>query len=1090
MRENTYDRDIYLIQTGFVLTNPDHLLVTMLDRFDLLEWFNGKPEKAHPYYDSSQMRSVVEEFLDFLIIIVTERAYATNMPLDEKIRRAIIQYLGLSSMAYSELVKVVPDSLSEHESFESQLGKLAIYKAPGGLNDHGRYELKDEYYDEIDPYFWHFTRNQREEAIEKLRSRQHAGSPGAKKDGMEKGEFFMIPKLRKIEQGPFKHLGNCLHSKVMCQIILHALWNTRISEPAMSASILDDALYLAMLAVTDENNETYEKKDEVSGFYAHAVNDKYPITVNGLEREHVSLLTVLLRFLGEKEYKHVHKRCGYIVDKIEERGSAEAKRIIGEWRATQEQLQLGKAHEEANNEPSEYERKKAAAKARQADIMAQFAKAQSQFMSQHAELYEDEEETSSAMAAEDMDISGEETGEDADVERTCHFPAGTCIVCQEELDRSQVYGMLGLVQKSKTMRSAPLKNAAVLYDVLETAQGRDTWAEHMEAAPDKTPAFRGFPFDAHVEGLHISTCGHLMHAHCFNGYQQTVDNEAQNALRSLLPLLSRRQFLCPLCKALGNVLLPIVWKGKKESFPGPVAVHTPYETIAEASKQIMERLDNEINVTDSVPGSMRETPEQVNDPSGRSNAEIADIDQLRSLYVQLCSAMDGNLDFPFHELTIRRPHFRKSVSNLYDMYAYVISAIETAHRGDHGIKARDMSVEHTGTFLDDISAQNQTLLKILAMTAELMPSVMNTRWITDEGYVVQRIGLSTLERVFSTGDTAERSDDRISFERTPLLRSDIFQILTRLGFAVTRTLREGLEIHHLMRLLFVAELTKTTIGLLQGLRDGQVLNDARVAGSLQRLANAKITTDNETEAARQFACNIASLVQMSASSVQDFFNQIPPSVFAALLRTFTLPYLRRCLLLMVVHHGYIPQNPQEEAGGSSQSDNNSEYDRLLHFLHLPTFSEVLELQPFEQGMVTSWCRHYNNWVTATTGRQSPSDNGAAPSTSSSGPRTPSSPLARSPQVEIMLTLPSPFYLVSLPYRMDQLFDESLRRVCRKCGTLPESPALCLICGTFVCARRYCCTENERGECNLHMRRYDDISIFTCFRFTILTCGYV
>lgn len=146
---------------------------------------------------------------------------------------------------------------------------------------------------------------------------------------------------------------------------------------------------------------------------------------------------------------------------------------------------------------------------------------------------------------------------------------------------------------------------------------------------------------------------------------------------------------------------------------------------------------------------------------------------------------------------------------------------------------------------------------------------------------------------------------------------------------------------------------------------------------------------------------------------------------------------------MVVHHGFILQNQ------NSQDFTGDEYDRLLHILKLPTFPDIFNLQAYEQTLVTGWCQQY---------REHPQQGGSV-----------SRPL---------LGLPTPSYLVSLPYRMDKLFDDSARRVCRKCGNLPEYPALCLICGTFVCARRYCCTENGRGECNTHMKKCSgDIGIF-------------
>lgn len=1028
-----------------VLAEPNHLLTTMLDRFDIMEYFAGKPDKRHRHYDHSQLICIVEEFLDFLIICVTERAYASHMSIEEKIRRAIIQYLGLSSMAYSELIKVIPDSLSEHESFETHLGTLANYKAPGGLNDHGRYELKDEFYAEIDPYYWHFTRNQREEAFEKLQKRQSTQSTDK--------EYFIVPKLRKIESGPFKYLGNCLQTRVMCQIILHALWNTRIAKSVKSESILDDALYLAILAVTDENNKVSEWRRQLSkgkfkhgtnvpidgGFVQHAVEDKYAVMVNEFEREHVSLLTVILRFLGDREYTNVHKRCAYIVDKIYELGSDEAKRIIDEWRAIHQEAVSTESGQGAADREAEYERRKAAAKARQAGIMAEFAKAQSQFMSQHADLYDEDEEEDLEEELEQEAILGE-TGSDTDIERLFHFPSGTCIVCQEELDRSRTYGMLALIQKSKVARTAPLQDSGALLDILETAEHVDTWARHLEPSKDKETLLRGFPANPNPPSRHISTCGHMMHAHCFREYQTHVDNEDMRLRTPLFPGQSNsKKFLCPLCKAFGNVLLPIEWKSKKESFPGPIATHTEYDSLGEAANEAISKLDGIEWPREAIPGSMEIESDAL-------AGEVTDVDTLRILYNLIKRALQNGDRSRFDSASRERQcELRKAIVQLFDMYAYTISAIEIAQRGEHGVRARDVTIEHTGTFLDDISAQNQTLLKILAKTGELMPKALDSHWISDEQHLMEHICLSTLRQIFydeAAPAPLDIVDEQIV--RIPLLCDDPFQTLTRLGFAITKAETNGLEIHHLMRLLYIAQLTKSTISLLSLDTDAGALKNSRIREAMEAIKNNPPLKSEQVEAARRFACNIATLASIPASNVQDTFDRIPPAVFTALLQTFTLPYLRRSLLLMVAHHGFILQNTQDDA--------EYEFDKLLNVLRLPQFDDAFNLLPFEQEAVQGWCRHYFDYY-----RLSPSLN------------TGTSVFKQSQAIP--LGLPSPHYLVSLPHRMDQLFDESSRRVCRKCNTLPEYPALCLICGTFVCARRYCCTENDRGECNSHMRRY-------------------
>ena len=96
--------------------------------------------------------------------------------------------------------------------------------------------------------------------------------------------------------------------------------------------------------------------------------------------------------------KHLHKRCFWIVNHIEEKGSKEIKNFIRNWR---EERSIFKANQtgsaEGNGGLSEAERKKKAARERQAKIMAQFAQAQSTFMSQNEDMYDDEDTDSEIM---------------------------------------------------------------------------------------------------------------------------------------------------------------------------------------------------------------------------------------------------------------------------------------------------------------------------------------------------------------------------------------------------------------------------------------------------------------------------------------------------------------------------------------------------------------------------------------------------------------------------------------------------------------------------------------------------------------------
>ncbi|KAI8350145.1 hypothetical protein BD560DRAFT_456328 [Blakeslea trispora] len=1047
VRENTLDCDIYLLQVGLTVCESDKILMTLMDRFQLIDWFRGKPRK-HAVYDASQTVYMVEDFLNLLIVCASEHGYASGITFEQRIRQSIIQFLGISSMAYSELLKLVPESLTEHESFESQLNMIANFKAPDGLSDKGLYELKPEFIDEIEPYYWHYTRNQREEACNVLKMRWNQLHPDSKLS--DKEEFLLTPKTKYIEVGPFRHLGRFLHSHTLCQIIAYALWDAKFHKETKNDTILDEALYLAMLAVTDPNSPASELAtmkakgkyradmmvDEVKSFVDFAEEDEFSIQINEIERAHASLLTILIRCLDDPELLHAHKRLGFILDKIEAQGSEKAKEIIGEYK--EKRSREIKAEMENNNGSniSEVERKKAAAKARQEAIMSQFANAQSKFMEQHSDLYRSDEDEDIQETYEEAAVTSNEMTSEDDIQifRKCHFPKDNCIVCQEELDDNKLYGMLGLIQQSNIHRLAPMNNKDVLADILESSNSANPW-DIKDETTDKLPPFTSFPTEAHVSGLDISSCGHLMHSECFDTYQKSVENQLLRELGRMLPLpiSPKTRFLCPLCKALGNVLVPIVWKGKNESYPGVMAPALPY---ADLTKTVQDVAMDAKRCFQTLPGAFdEEVPFVNNDP----DLVISDKEKLKYIYNQMLKVMQVTLK---HKHLDRPLHLPDSILNLYDMYAYTIADFEIAQRGTEGTRARDLTIEHTGTFIDDISSTSQTLLKILGMTANLIQNLLNTPWQAEDQFTKEKLRLRAINQ-FMPNTTLDIVKDMIDFDPSqPLLKDDPFRAFVGLSFALSE--QPSIEAHHLLRSMYIADLTKIIIVIVRSILSGdKLLKDQKISQLLNTL-NTEQQQVVGVEGLQQFANYVLSLLKIPQSHIDRFFQIVNPSAFMALVRTFALPFLRKSLLFMVVYHGFIPQNPSED-----NLEEKREYDRLVDILNLPSLEAVFDMQAFEQDLVNSWCQDYMRYFDSLAELHPSGVINSVTLTS--------------------LNLPTQYRMTTLPYRLDQLLDESSKRVCRKCKTVPEHSAICLICGTFVCARRFCCTEDSKGECNVHMK---------------------
>jgi E3 ubiquitin-protein ligase UBR1 len=156
---------------------------------------------------------------------------------------------------------------------------------------------------------------------------------------------------------------------------------------------------------------------------------------------------------------------------------------------------------------------------------------------------------------------------------------------------------------------------------------------------------------------------------------------------------------------------------------------------------------------------------------------------------------------------------------------------------------------------------------------------------------------------------------------------------------------------------------------------------------------------------------------------------------AKIMYSHTLPYLRRCAIIFYACTGRYPApDALEDAPGGV--DGMCEYVRLLKLLALPNPVEALNAPNSTEGpMVGRWL---SQWVVQ--GRMIPN-----------------------------LEYPGVYELARLPRRWEDVVIKYTETRCDVCGLVPANPALCMICGKYVCMAGDCCAEGEQGECNAHMR---------------------
>ena len=156
-----------------------------------------------------------------------------------------------------------------------------------------------------------------------------------------------------------------------------------------------------------------------------------------------------------------------------------------------------------------------------------------------------------------------------------------------------------------------------------------------------------------------------------------------------------------------------------------------------------------------------------------------------------------------------------------------------------------------------------------------------------------------------------------------------------------------------------------------------------------------------------------------------------------LLYSFTLPFLRRAAILCraILPLSFLPP----------EFSNNEpcEYARLLQMLGIPPPSD-LPNQDTLKTLLYGWCSHYGQSHAAT-----------------------------QHNCGVVLEYSNIYRMAELPLVLDSLFvEEDKLMICRRCRTVPNDAAVCLICGTLCCMQSHCCQDHDvrqRGECNMHTR---------------------
>jgi hypothetical protein len=148
--------------------------------------------------------------------------------------------------------------------------------------------------------------------------------------------------------------------------------------------------------------------------------------------------------------------------------------------------------------------------------------------------------------ADTMLSDSEEEGEEQDEEQA--EEKVECVICSQSAFPSEdsPVGLVCLVQRSSILadHSHKARAAFCAWRGLGGLGGEMRIAENLDSCGN----------------LHFQSCGHHIHVSCFNSYTETL-NQNQSMRDQQRFDQASGLFLCPLCRQMGNALMPLLPKG-------------------------------------------------------------------------------------------------------------------------------------------------------------------------------------------------------------------------------------------------------------------------------------------------------------------------------------------------------------------------------------------------------------------------------------------------------------------------------------------------------------------------------------------------
>lgn len=470
---------------------------------------------------------------------------------------------------------------------------------------------------------------------------------------------------------------------------------------------------------------------------------------------------------------------------------------------------------------------------------------------------------------------------------------------------------------------------------------------------------------------------------------------------------ARKEFYCPLCKAICNSVVPIAWTDRTEEMI-PFGGHADRTSFA--SWMSSRKSENSRSGILDLPkfGS----PESCQYQFSTSNVAPHLSQVWEEFLKQFCVAEIRKAKRDFSEINLCSFQLLNILNTVYSRlelphsWKSLVSVICcTASVAE--ISARD---EPEVPLLELLNYRTISLLRLLCEFAQVYScssSISQSLYYINTGQLNRRISgsLSMLE-------LREKN-------LPPVLKDDAFSLFVEFSLALLP--KVGYDSEQVLQWL-------TVFYYLNVMQSCASL--AVNAASSQTRADKAIL--NEDSPVKFFFDWFISRLGYAGGAREKILNACSSEEILRYCAQHALPFLRKCEVIIVCAFGYLVN---DEMLANPRELDLEYYSRKLG---LPSLTSILSSHTDKEasvfGMTKRWCMQFERYT-------------------------------RTPEWEPKSwkrRLTGRFQLASLPHNFETLYESSFGKACSSCGNLPSIPSLCILCGELV---RGCCRQGQ--DCLTH-----------------------